>query len=63
MPCQYSANEILLALWHRLVRVKKADRPIVYDARLTFKGNGKVIHRESKTFRAKSVAQAWLNRT
>lgn len=41
---------------------KKADGSIVYDARLTFKENGKVIHRESKTFSTKTIAQAWAKR-
>ncbi len=41
---------------------KKADGSIVYDARITFKDNGKLLHRESKSFSQKPMAQAWIKR-
>lgn len=66
MLCQYSANSFSLALGIGIMATiskrKKADGSIVYDARITFKDNGKLMHRESKTFSQKPMAQAWAKR-
>jgi len=41
---------------------KKANGDIVYDARITIKKAGEIIHRESKTFYQKKVAETWASR-
>lgn len=41
---------------------KKANGDIVYDARITIKQAGEIVHREGKTFFQKATAQTWATR-
>ena len=43
-------------------KLKKPDGSIVYDVRITFKKDGVVLHRESKRFNSKQIAQAWAKK-
>ncbi len=43
-------------------RKRPSDGTIVYDARITVKRKGEIVHRESKTFSSKQIAQNWAKK-